>query len=62
MSGETRWEVTYRRVQWWRADALDEVNRLGSEGWEPFTASDTRDGMTVFLRRATRAEAGKGSE
>ena len=59
MSGETRWEVTYRRVQWWRADALDEVNRLGAEGWEPFAATDTRDGMTIFLRRAARGEAGK---
>jgi hypothetical protein len=44
------------RVQWYRQDALDEVNRLGAEGWEPFAASDTRDGMTIFMRRA-RAES-----
>lgn len=62
MSGETRWEVTYRRVQWWEPNGvpqLQEVNRLGDEGWEPFAATDTRDGMTIFLRRAARGEAGK---
>ena len=65
MSGETRWEVTYVRVQWWEPNgvpALGEVNRLGAEGWEPFAASDTRDGMTVFMRRAARAERGAKEE
>ncbi len=58
MSGEIRWEVTYVCVQWWKANALAEVNRLGSEGWEPFAASDSREnGITVFLRRVARAEA-----
>lgn len=60
MSGETRWEVTYVRVKWFQSDALDEVNRLGAEGWEPFAGSDsTTNGMTIFLRRAARGEAGK---
>ena len=59
MSGETCWGVTYVRVSWYLENALNEVNRLGAEGWEPFAANDTRDGMTVFLRRAARGEAGK---
>jgi hypothetical protein len=35
----------------WRSNFLLALNILGQSGWEAFSASDSKDGQSIFLKR-----------
>jgi hypothetical protein len=50
------WEITMVNLGLREKKQLEEVNRLGAEGWEPFAATyNPTSGHTIFLRQRLAA-------